>query len=308
MAKPRITADILLQIVKGVFKANDYKIEDQKSKFFDKTINEVLNVNFYTFKRRLTNKRNYIEQFKESLRTAFCLFELNPNLNITFSNKLFMATPSATMTFFIPTSKVPILDDFIGYCNSELNGESFTATISGEAKKVKLFFSAMTEVEVQKDTIIGEASICTIGVSFIISDDIASMSDYKFEIGTLTNNQDVKFYPIFPNTFGGDKTMTPKATPYVNQKGSTAQINLSNARVISLSFYGLNSPLIDEFYNMAMDDEETPIDNNKPYFLKITRRGEAKVFKTVLSSIKLNVEDNTGYENYVATFVKRGKK
>ena len=129
MSKVKVSANAVLEIIQSIFNDEDVNdiIDDTTAptKWKGKTIQEALNVEYYTFKHRpLSTEAIINENMQEGLTVnklyamdrSFCLLSLNGTERL-FSKDVDMLTLSATMEYWIQTSKIQLLEDLIDNCN-----------------------------------------------------------------------------------------------------------------------------------------------------------------------------------------------
>lgn len=318
MEKIKVRADTLSQIIQGIFAAQDVPIaslreNDTSSLWEGKTLIEALNIEYYTFKHRPISTETIIaEMFKEKgvtntlagLSRSFCAVSLLSSERL-YSKDIDHVTVDGKLQFWIQTSKIKLLEWLIEECNLQLCGERISVTISGQERKAVIFFSNPTVIDLDTSSPFGESLFCEVAVSMVITPDITSHSDYIVELATDNGGGEISFFEIPVSSMSLAKNMTSKPVPYVNVQKSTGFINLSNVKAFNLTFYGFNTPPINSLATAALNEQS---DNNKLYYLRLSRRGEQYIFNVVASDIKIQIDNGTGYEIFTVSFAIGGKQ
>lgn len=299
--KLRVTADMLLEIIKGIFNEANYQIEDELSPYNGKTVNDVLNVEYYTFKHRLHSAEDYIASINKSLNQAYCLCELT-NVERQYSKDLDSLTVSGKLTFWLQSAKIKLLETFIEECDRLLCGERIELKMgenSSERRRAALFFGNVISVSSDVHSEIGESQICEVGFTMVVSPDIIGYDDYKVELKTAESAYVA--LPVVSLNIAAN--MTNKAVPMLSNANSTGMINLSKVRVFNLVFYGFKSAVVDKLSEVLLGKT----DNNESFRLKLTRGDSSHEYETVVSDISSQLENGTTYEVFSLSLAERGK-
>lgn len=305
MNRVKITADGLLQIVTGLFDKCDYTIDDKLSALDGKRMTEVLNIEYYTFKKRLQPASDYIESMEKSLQRSFCLVELT-NVERLYSKDLDYVSVDGKLTLWLQSYKVKLLESFIETCNRALCGERVDVTVDKQKRSAAVFFGAVNVLSADAHSEIGESQVCEIGVSMILTQDITSYSDYAVEIG-VPDDAGVAYTAVPITAMNTTSNMTAKSAPYVNAPTNTGTVNLSKVKMVNLVFYAFNEPVVDRLTNLLYADVNAP-ENNTTFVLRITRRDKTYTFNTVVSNISNELEQGTGHEILSVSFAVKGKR
>lgn len=178
--KVRITADAVLAIVRGIFEDEDvnFTVNDETApeSWKGKTVNDILNVEYYTFKHRPEASQTIIEKIMqekgyatklEALNRSFCLLSLG-NIERLYSKDVDMAVLSATLEYYVQTSKVKLLEYLIEDSNIETSGLRIPVEFGDQRRKAVVFFGRPVVSDIQSSTPFGEAAIAEVEVVIII--------------------------------------------------------------------------------------------------------------------------------------------
>ena len=134
MKKVKITADIILQILQGVFNSDDINsvVVDTSAptQWQGKTINECLNVDYYTFKHKPISTQQVIAKLEQeklqangllAVDRSYCLLSLS-EVQRLYSKDVDMTTVEVNLEYFIQSHKIKLLEWLIEACNIELSG------------------------------------------------------------------------------------------------------------------------------------------------------------------------------------------
>ena len=122
MKKIRITADAVLAIIRGIFEDEDVNITvddaEAPETWQGKTVSEILNVEYYTFKHRPSSTQDAIRNILAAkgetnelaaLNCAFGLLTVG-EIERLFSKDIDTVVLSATLQYYIQTDKIKMLD------------------------------------------------------------------------------------------------------------------------------------------------------------------------------------------------------
>lgn len=306
MNKMRITADTILAILQGIFTKADYTIDDDLSPYCGKTIMDVLNIEFYTFKQRLHSAEDYIASINTSLNQSYCLCSLE-NIERKYSKDIDNVTVYGKLTFWLQSSKIKLLESFIEECDRLLCGERINFTVDKEKRRAAVFFGNVISVSSDVHSEIGESQICEVGFTMVVSPDIIGYDDYTVEL--TTGSEEYERLPVVSLNIAAN--MTNKAVPRINAAGSTGMINLSKVRVFNLVFYGFNGKTVNKLSEVLLgkagNNQPSESDNNETFYLRLTRNGTQHDYETVISDISSQLENDTGYEVFSLSLAERGK-
>lgn len=317
--KVRITADAVLAIVQGIFQDEDvnFKVDDSSApeEWQGKTVNDILNVEYYTFKHRPESSRTVVEKIMqekgyanqlEALDRSFCLLSLGETERL-YSKDVDMAVLSASLEYFVQTSKVKLLEYLIEDSNIETSGLRIPVQFGDQLRKAVIFFGRPAVSDIQSGTPFGEAAIVEVEVVIMLYPDVYSYSDYTVSI-TFENERKVKETSAVPlSSFSVANVMTQDAVPYINNPRKVGSINLSCAVSFVLVFEGYNNPFINHITDKALSGEKIA-DNNTPYTLTIERGDKTYTHEVVIKDHQTTVNADTGNETHTLTFVIKGVK
>ena len=315
MKKIKITADEVLSIIRGIFEDEEVnEIIDDESAPDDwngKSISNILNVEYYTYKHRPISTQDTINNIfsdtkkvneLSALKCAYGLLTFGP-IERLFSKDVDMIVLSATLQYYIQSEKIKLLEYLIENSNIALSGLRIPVQFGDEIRKAVVFFNRPVVSDVQTSTPFGEMANVDVEVSMALYPDVVSYSDYTVNIG-FTDNGVGKDADLPLSSFSIAETMTQDALPGIRAEDQVGNINLSRAVSFVLVFDGYNNP----FINYITDKQFTSgkVDNNQPFALNITRDEKTYTHIVVIKDHQTTVNADTGNETHTISFVKRG--
>lgn len=320
MAKIKVSADTILSILQGIMNDEDinYTIKDVSAPedWKGKTVQEALNVKYYTFKHRPYDTELVIRDILkkggnasvlESTNRAFCILSLGSTDRV-FSNKIDNVTVSANLEYWVQTDKVKLLEDMFEDIAIETNGIRVPVQIGTEERQAIIAVGALNIGELEDTTEFGEMSVCEITIEFVFYENVISLSDYKIEFLMIDNDSE-NWVELPFSEIAIPSSMTQKSSPYVNNTRNVGSINLSRVRTFVIAFDGYDNAFINSISNdsLASDDNEN-VDNNKQYIMRLTRKESVFVYDCVIKDHQIRVKDDTGNETHSLTLTTRGIK
>lgn len=322
MAKIKVSADTVLTILKGIMSDEDinYTITDisAPNDWIDKTVQEALNVDYYTYKHRPMDTelivRDLIAHNQQSnsllsLNRSFCILSLNSTERV-FSKDNDVVTVSANLEYWLQTEKVKLLEDTIEDMTIATNGIRIPLQIGNEMRKAIVVFSAINVSEIQEVTEFGEMSVCDFNVDIIFYPDVVSRSDYTVEF-LVQENETWVALPF--SSLSISNSMTQKSVPYANRVRDVGSINLSKVKTIVLSFDGYANSIVDDLVGKSLASDFSiegnalpDIDNNESTIIRLTRNGTQYIFNCVVKEHLITVQEDTGNETHSLTLTTRG--
>ena len=316
MRKVKITADAVLAIIQGIFGDEDVNLRltdpSAHEVWQGKTVEEILNVEYYTFKHRPASTQKIVEAILESegqtdrlaaLNRAFCLCSLG-TVERLYSKDVDMAVLNATLDYYIQTDKVKIVESLIENANIATSGLRIPVQFGDETRKAVIFFGRPNVGDIMPTTPFGEMATVEVGVTLMLYPNVISYSDYTVSV-TFTDAAGKEQTAAVPLTsFSVPVTMTQTATPRINDPRNTGSINLSRARSFVLVFEGYDNPFINFITDRALGTEET--DNNDSFTLTIERGEKTYTHTVVIKDHQIVVSADTGNETHTLTLTTRG--
>ncbi len=313
--KVRITADALLAIIRGVFEDEDVNtaIDDPLApeEWRGKTINDILNVEYFTFKHRpVSSQQVIIDELKArgqtnwlaALDRSFCVCSLD-NVERLYSKDVDQTAITATLDYLVQSSKAKLLEFLVEDSNIATSGLRFEVKFGDEVRKIAIFFDNPEITDIQSASPFGEAAMVSVAVVIMLYPDVVSYSDYTVSVG-FTENGVEKSVDLPLSSFSVANTMTQEAVPGINAKEQVGNINLSRGTSFVMIFEGYNNPFINYLTNKALTPDKT--DNNEPFTLKITRAGKTYTHTVVVKDHQITTNADTANETHTLSFVKRG--
>lgn len=317
MSKIKITADNVLEIIQGVFNDEDVNgiITDPSAptEWINKSVQDVLNVGYYTFKHRPLSTQEVIAELMQNksadinylmaVNRSICLLSLN-GVERLFSKDADMITVAAAMEYWIQSDKIKILEDLIEDCNIATSGLRVTVAFGTETRKAVIIFDNLMVTEIQPETEFGEMALCSVDVSMILYPDVVSYSDYKVEFSFEDEKGESVTSDVPLSSFSFVDAMTQKAVPYVGNTAKVGSINLSCANSFVLVFDGYNNSFINYITNKALKGQSP--DNNQSFLMTVTRCNIPYVHDVVIKDHQIIVNADTGNETHTLSLVTRG--
>lgn len=306
MKRIKMTADILLGIIQGVFSAADFVLEGES----EKTATSALNIEFYSFKRRIKSADDYLASMEKSLNQAYCLCELLQAKRL-YSKDIDHLTIDGRLTVWLQTDKIKLLEAFIEECNSMCCGEVSEVSIVDEKRSMLVELGAPQMIAAQSASEIGESATLTIAVKMELAPSLSSYNDYKIEL-SFDGGETYATVPFTSWTYVYNTSQV--AIPVAN-KSDSGFINVSQSNSISLNLYEFNKPLTKELRKIALRcnaiDKTTEL--NAPIYLRMTIGAgdatedvaEVYIYKVLPKTITINGA-NTTFNTMAVVFAPEG--
>ncbi len=316
--KVRITADAVLAIVRGIFEDEDVNIviddPDAPPEWQGKTVSEILNVEYYTFKHRPKSTEEVIKNILESqgqaneltaLTRAFGLLSIE-NIERIYSKDEDTVFLESTLQYYIQSSKIKLLEYLIENSNIDTSGLRIPVQFGSEIRKAVVFFDRPLVGDVQTATPFGEIVNVDIDITIMLYPNVASYSDYTINIG-FTEDGKAKNSDVPISSFSVANVMTQDSVPCIPARETVGNINLSRAQSFVLVFEGYED---NDFINYLTDKElrDGGTDNNELFTLNITRCGTTYTYSVIIKDHKIVVNADTNNEVHTLSFVKQGVK
>lgn len=316
MGKIKVSADTVLSILKGIMEDSDinYVIKDVSAPdWMNKTVQDALNVEYYTFRHRPVDSDVVIEELikqgmpsseLQALTRSFCLLSLTSTERV-FSKNNDIVTVSANLEYWIQTDKVKLLEDMFEDIAVGTIGERIPVQIGTEDRQAVIALGPLNISEIQETTEYGEMAICEIDIDIIFHPKVSTMSDYKVEF--LVGEEWVHV-PI--SSVSTSSSMTQKSVPKANNVRNVGSINLSKVRTFVIAFDGYINNFIEELVDESLNDDVSTkeIDNNRTLLMKITRRNKEYLHNCIIKEHTMTIQEDTGNETHSLTLTKRGMK
>lgn len=298
MVRTRFTANTLKDIVNAVLNDEEVNVEitDGKEDWLGKTVMDVLNVHYYTFKHKVTNNTEKIAIMKsqdgtlqedklDMVKQSYCLVTIDSQQR-QFSKDIDQISVEGNLEYWLQSEKVHLLEDLIESANLATCGLRIPLEINGKNKNVIIWFDNFSVSSLDQSNL-GETMVVNVGVSLLIKPMYSSYSDYKFEflIGDT-------YYELPVTSLNYDNDMVQKSLPRMNRPELTDNINLSNVTCFTLNYYlDKDNPVAimfrsDSLKKAAKDITDVPL-NNKEYTMRLTIDDNEKyVYQLILKSYK----------------------
>lgn len=313
MSKVKVSANAVLEIIQSIFNDEDVNdiIDDTTAptKWKGKTIQEALNVEYYTFKHRpLSTEAIINEKMQEGLTVnklyatdrSFCLLSLDGTERL-FSKDVDMLILSATMEYWIQTSKIQLLEDLIDNCNLATCGLRIPVAFGEETRQAVIVFNQLQTTDIQTGTICGEMAVCEVEVNLLLYPDVVSYSDYTVTFNWFDETAKTATMPL--TSISVVNTMTQKSVPVVNSPQNVGSINLSSSKSYVLVFDGYNNEFINFIAGLALGSSE---DNNQSLLMTIKRKETEYTQDVIIKDHQITTNADTGNETHTLSLVVRG--
>lgn len=313
MSKVKVSANAVLEIIQSIF--NDEDVNDiindttAPTKWKNKTIKEALNVEYYTFKHRPISTEDIInEKMKDGLTVnklyatdrSFCLLSLG-GVERLFSKDVDMLILSATMEYWVQTSKIQLLEDLIDNCNLATCGLRIPVEFGEETRQAVIILSPLQVTDVQIGTVCGEMAVCEVEVNLLLYPDVVSYSDYTVTFNWIDETAKTATMPL--TSISVVNTMTQKSVPFVNFPQNVGSINLSSSKSYVLVFDGYNNEFINFITVLSLSNDK---DNNQLFTMTIKRKETEYTQDVVIKDHQITINADTGNETHSLSLVTRG--
>ncbi len=313
MSKVKVSANAVLEIIQGIF--NDEDVNDiindttAPKNWKGKTIQQALNVEYYTFKHRPISTEDIInEKMKDGLTVnklyatdrSFCLLSLG-GVERLFSKDVDMLILSATMEYWVQTSKIQLLEDLIDNCNLATCGLRIPVEFGEETRQAVIILSPLQVTDVQIGTVCGEMAVCEVEVNLLLYPDVVSYSDYTVTFNWIDETAKTATMPL--TSISVVNTMTQKSVPFVNFPQNVGSINLSSSKSYVLVFDGYNNEFINFITVLSLSNDK---DNNQLFTMTIKRKETEYTQDVVIKDHQITINADTGNETHSLSLVTRG--
>lgn len=316
MSKIKLSADTVLALLKGIMEdpAINYKIKDvSMPDWLNKTVQEALNVEYYTFRHRPADTEVVIGELikqglpsseLQALTRSFCILSLG-HIERVFSKNNDILTIPVSLEYWIQSEKVKLLEDMFEDISVETIGERIPVQIGTEERQMVIALGSLNVSEIQETTEYGEMTVCDIDIDLIIHLNVTTMSDYKVEF--LVDKEWVQV-PI--SSVSLSNNMTQKSVPKANNVREVGNINLSRVKTFVMTFDGYKNKFVNKLATDLISDDSANvgIDNNESIFLRITRNNKEFIHECVIKDHTMIVQEDAGNETHSLTLTKRGMK
>ena len=337
MTKVQITSDIILQILRRLIGENDITAledTDAPKAWQGKTLQEILNVEYFTFKRRAKSREQLKKLFEKAgqsqvfdelfaTKKGICLFTL-ANTEREFDKFVDTAVCEGVLDFWLQSSKVKVLELLIDRCMQSFNGVRIPVDFAGgQTRHVSVYLTNMTQAELRPESAIGDSLRVQVMVQVNIEPLLVSRQDYTVEVAVPQSPINAMgFMPLNFATISVPRDMESNPLPKVNTIGKLGVINLSMSGAVRLTFGGLaDHPFIEWLadQNLRGDINEElingvwtarqnlpPIDVNLRLQVRITRRNRRYTYEMVITGQTADTSADAGFEAHSLDLVPWG--
>lgn len=325
MEKVIITADTVLKIIQSVFNDNDIdqiQSGDLPEDWQGKSIQEILNIKYYTFKHRPESTEMIVSEMKRdgvpvdelaALNRSFGCLILN-SVERIFAKNTDVATCDATLDFWVQTSKIKLLEYLIDKANIALSGQVLPLEFqmqgsAVEQRTVAMVFGRVVSPEYDPTSAIGESVQCSVDVQLTIQPSTILMSDIKVEFATeapvdptAENAWDSVMTEVVAESFSPASICQTKALPLSTDNSRTGVINTSRARTFSITIPAMKNSLSD-WLNEYMFGS---IDINTPLYMRVSIGDVKNILTTVITELHPEARNDGTEVVYSLTLGERG--
>ena len=192
---------MVLAILKGIMEdpAINYKIEDVSAPdWLNKTVQEALNVEYYTFRHRPADTEVVIGELikqglpsneLQALTRSFCILSLG-HIERVFSKNNDIVTVPVNLEYWIQTEKVKLLEDMFEDISVETIGERIPVQIGEEVRYGVLALGGLDISEIQETTEYGDVldKRGMVGEIFINGIKVADEPNFLFSYNITSMN------------------------------------------------------------------------------------------------------------------------
>lgn len=298
MEKLLITNEYVATIIEEMFKSNTKSVAIQK----DNMVKQVdlytdLSPYFFCFQKDTTpqgfyglseeTQIDYVEQITNQMQQVMCLVETS-NIDLLASSDIDGGNFNATLTFFIPTDKIPNLDYYVNYLRNVYQGKYETII---DNDKETLLIAKIGSLNVNDEPFnspIGRANICTLDISFGFLD---YTTNYTEESEKIQVSEDGTNYSIMPIT---SATMTvsynTQGNTIISDPKGIGEISTSASFTMSISYYELTKfPMFKSISNKALGvcslNQKSNYDLNNYIYVKFRDFEYKMIVKTYTASV-----------------------
>lgn len=290
-------------------------------------IAEYLNIKFYTWKNRLVEKgegldenplsplETWVSSLNFSMNEAYALIEIEDD-EVVASQDIDSGSKIAKISFIVQTNKIKNLDYYVSKLRNIYLGNPQTIQNSyGDDIKAYIMLGSLLYDQEPITMQLGECVVVSCGFRLNYLNDALTYGDTKVEIsldgddiynsdGEVVDEQGfptaTKYMemPILKQTWRNIFASTP--VPTAQRPDLTGFLATSLSTVKTLSFYDFNKELTMRFndlfwrcgcyrYDGVFEEKK---DINIPIFLKITSNGHSYVYKDMIDSMEKVLTNN----------------
>ena len=318
--KIRFTADSVLQIVRAIFEDNDVnaKITDVTAPqdWQGKTLSEILNVEYYTFKHRPVSPNDFVKKLLEekgeadnfaAVKQSYCLFSLD-NVERLYTKDVDMAVLEATLQYYTQTDKIKLIEYLVEDSNIATSGLRIPVQFGNEVRKAVVIFGRPKARDFKTSSPHGETARVVVDVAITLYPNVVSYSDYTVKVSFTDSDGNAQNNIAVPLTsFSFVNAMTQDAVPSMNNRQKVGNINLSCATSFVLILEGYDNTFINYITDKALTDGVAKNGgNNQPFILTVERGGKSYTHEVIIKDHKTDVNADTNNETHTLSLVKRG--
>jgi hypothetical protein len=315
MEKVIIDADIMLEIVKGIMNDDNINtvIDDDTAPddWQGKKINEVLNIEYYTFRYRPKDTGRLIRETQQenkltAMTRSFGIFVLGDVERLFSANIDFLQVPPS-IEFWVQSNKIKLLEKIVGRMQAYLNGNSPVIQINGISRQVSIVLNDLNVLGVQENTGFGEMAVATLDMFISLQQDTTGADNWEvaFVVGQTGDEQpEPIWHEVAVTNLTVNKTMTSKGIPKADKPSNTGVLNLASTRIFSLTFEGKKKdPVIELFADRLLGEDA---DNNEPIIMRLTRNSVQYTYSCVTTGHTLIQQNGSDNEQHNVTLAERG--
>lgn len=304
MEKVIITADTVLKIIQSVFNDNDIdqiQSGDLPEDWQGKSIQEILNIKYYTFKHRPESTEMIVSEKKKdgvpvdelaALNRSFGCLILN-SVERIFAKNTDVATCDATLDFWVQTSKIKLLEYLIDKANIALSGQVLPLEFqmqggAVEQRTVAMVFGRVASPEYDPTSAIGESVQCSVDVQLTIQPETIMMPNVKIEFATEQNGDNTQWTEVVAEHFSLSAVAQTKSLPLARNISHTGTINTSLGRTFSITI----PAMVNNFTIWLTQYVFGLVDINTLVLMRLTIGGLEQTFTVIVTDLHGDVKND----------------
>lgn len=304
MKRVTITADIVLDFLVQIFTDNDIEMAcaNEVNRLDAKSLQEALNINYYTFKYRPESTEQIISQLSLTedeintmlaLRRSFACLTVN-QIAPAYNQYIDQQAVDAQLDFWVQTDKIKLVELMLATCRKVSTGLRIPFNFlmgdgTTEYREVVVIFGTIGEPTIDDYSPIGESALLSVPISVVFQEIATNASKYVI---TFTLPNGVLTDPLPFSSFVMKTTMNGRPLPSMLNASNTGQLNLSAGKQYVLVFDGYNHPFVDYLVSVSLSNQ----DNNNLLQMHIKRNGESYTEGVIVDNHQISLPNDTSNE------------
>lgn len=320
--KIKLTADGVLDILTRIFKGegvNHVIGENAPDAWRNRTVTDVLNVEYYTYKYRPDDTKRIIDELLNAsadasadasvkvvntlaaLDRSFCILSRGEIERVYSKDEDTIHLSDVSLEYWVQTSKIKLLENLIEDCNISLCGRRHQIDIDETtAYSAIIIFGTPEVTDIRQDTVCGEMAKCVVGVEMLIYPSATSYCDYTVSFSVGNGDSGITDCALPLKSIKITSSMTQRGLPHIENGRRTGSVNLANANTFLLTFDGRRgNAFIDYLTKKTLSEPDEVRDNNDIIAMKIERDGQSYTHRVIIKDHQISVEANTENETHM---------